>query len=146
MIDRPSLIVRPAKPSDAAEIAWLNRQFNGEDEPAENYTRRLADPRRVDTPILAEIDGRVIGIANLRLLPAVFYSEPYAELTELFVDESARRQGVGAALVSFGEQLAREGGAVQMLILTGFYNHTAQQLYRKLGYEHYDIALAKDLR
>jgi predicted GNAT family acetyltransferase len=33
-----------------------------------------------------------------------------------------------------------------MLILTDFYNHTAQQLYRKLGYEHYDIALVKKLR
>jgi ribosomal protein S18 acetylase RimI-like enzyme len=33
-----------------------------------------------------------------------------------------------------------------MLILTDFYNHSAQGLYRKLGYEHYDIALAKKLR
>jgi GNAT superfamily N-acetyltransferase len=98
------------------------------------------------TPILAEINGRAIGIANLRLLAAVFYSAPYAELTELFVEENARRLGAGAALVSFAEQLARQGGAVEMLILTDFYNHAAQQLYRKCGYEHCDIALAKKLR
>ena len=33
-----------------------------------------------------------------------------------------------------------------MFILTDFYNHSAQQLYRKLGFENYDIALVKKLR
>jgi len=146
MPDLSHLTVRLATPSDAPEIARLNRLFNGVDEPPENYARRLADPRRVDTPVLAQIDGRVISIANLRLLPAVFYSAPYAELTELFIEESARRLGAGAALISFAEQLARQGGAVEILILTDFYNHAAQQLYRTCGYEHYDIALVKKLR
>jgi GNAT superfamily N-acetyltransferase len=146
MPDQSHLTVRTATADDAPEIARLNRLFNGVDEPAENYARRMGDPRRVDTPLLAEINGRVIGIANLRLLTAVFYSEAYAELTELFVEERARRLGAGAALVSYAEDLARKGGAVEMLILTDFYNQTAQQLYRKLGYEHYDIALSKKLR
>jgi GNAT superfamily N-acetyltransferase len=106
----------------------------------------MLDPRRVDTPLLAEINGRVIGIANLRLLTAVFYSEAYAELTELFVEERSRRLGAGAALIDFAEVLARQAGASEMFILTDFYNHTAQALYRKLGYEHYDIALSKKLR
>jgi GNAT superfamily N-acetyltransferase len=146
MPDQSPLNVRIATPADAPEIARLNRLFNGVDEPQENYARRLVDPRRVDTPLLAEIEGQAIGIANLRLLTAVFYSEPYAELTELFVEERARRLGAGVALVSFAEDLARKAGAAEMLILTDFYNKTAQQLYRKLGYEHYDIALVKNLR
>ena len=146
MPDQSHLTVRIAAPADAPEIARLNHLFNGVDEPAENYAMRMADPRRVDTPLLAEINGRVIGIANLRLLTAVFYAEPYAELTELFVEERARRLGAGAALVTFAEGLAHKGGAVEMLILTDFYNQNAQQLYRKLGYEHYDIALSKKLR
>jgi GNAT superfamily N-acetyltransferase len=140
------LKIHIAKPSDSLEIARLMHLFNGMDEPAENYAKRLADPRRVDTPILAEDGSQVIGIANLRLVPAALTSEPYAELTDLFVEEGARRLGAGEALVSFAEQLARQSGAVQMLILTDFYNHSAQGLYRKLGYEHYDIALAKKLR
>jgi len=146
MPDHSPFAIRIAAPADAPEIARLNRLFNGVDEPAENYARRMNDPRRVDTPLLATINGRVIGIANLRLLTAAFYSEPYAELTELFVEESARRLGAGAALVNFAEDLARRGGAVEMLILTDFYNQPAQQLYRKLGYENYDIALSKKLR
>ena len=146
MPDQSLLTIRLAKLADAPEIARLNRLFNGVDEPPENYARRLADRRRVDTPILAEINGRVIGVANLRLLTAVFHPAPYAELTELFVEESARRLGAGTALLGFAEGLARQGGAVQMLILTDFYNHAAQQLYRKCGYQHHDIVLAKKLR
>ncbi len=146
MENKPDILVHIAQPDDAAEIARLNRLFNGVDEPAENYTRRLSDPRRVDTPLLAEIEGKIIGIANLRLAPTVFYSEPYAELTELFVEDAYRRRGAGRALIAFAERMALDAGADEMLILTDFYNYTAQELYRAMGYCHYDIALAKKFK
>ncbi len=139
------LIIRTAQPDDVPEIARLNKLFNGVDEPAANYAVRLVDAHRVDTPILAELDDRAIGLANLRLLPAVFYSEMYAELTELFVEEGYRRHGAGRALVTFAEGMALNGGAHEMIILTDFYNSTAQALYRALGYQHRDIALSKRL-
>lgn len=141
----PKFVVRAAQPDDAVEIARLNTLMNGADEPPEHYAARLRDARRVDTPLLVELEGRAVGMANLRLLQQVFYPEPYAELTELFVEEKYRRQGAGRALIAFAEDLARKAGASQMLILTNFYNHPAQQLYRSMGYQHYDIALIKDL-
>jgi GNAT superfamily N-acetyltransferase len=139
------LNIRSAQPGDALEISRLNSQFNGVDEPEANYVRRLADARRVDTPIIAELDGRVIGIANLRLLPAVFYPDMYAELTELYVEEEFRRHGAGSALITFAEKMALDNGAHEMIILTDFYNSGAQALYLRLGYEHHDIALSKNL-
>jgi GNAT superfamily N-acetyltransferase len=139
------LNIRAALPDDAPEIARLNKLFNGVDEPPANYARRMGDAHRVDTPILAEIDGRVIGLANLRLLPTVFYSVMYAELTELFVEENFRHHGAGRTLVSYAEALALAGGAHEMIILTDFYNSVAQALYRGMGYEHRDIALSKSL-
>jgi GNAT superfamily N-acetyltransferase len=93
------ITIRIAQPIDAPEIARLNFYFNGVETPAEEYAARLEDPRRVDNPILAELDGRVFGLANLRLAPSVFYAEPYAELSELFVEKNFRRQGAGQALV-----------------------------------------------
>jgi len=138
--------VRIAQPSDAAEIARLNKLFNGVDAPPEEYAERLADARRVDIPILAEVDGRAVGLANLRLAPAVFYAEPYAELSELFVEEAYRRRGVGRALVQHAEDLAREAGADEMIILTDFYNRSAQMLYFHMGYEVHDMALSKNLK
>jgi GNAT superfamily N-acetyltransferase len=139
------LNIRTALSEDAPEIARLNKLFNGVDEPAENYARRMGDAQRIDTPILAEIDGRVVGLANLRLLSPVFYSEMYAELTELYVEEAFRHHGAGRALVSYAEGLALAGGSPEMIILTDFYNKAAQALYRGMGYEHRDIALSKSL-
>jgi GNAT superfamily N-acetyltransferase len=138
--------VRKAHPEDAQEIARLNHKFNGVETPAAKYAARLADSQRVDTPILAEVNGSIIGLANLRLAPSVFYDEPYAELSELFVEEAYRRQGAGQALVRYAERLAHEAGAVEMIIMTDFYNHTAQMLYLKLGYQIHDLALSKEIK
>jgi ribosomal protein S18 acetylase RimI-like enzyme len=138
---------RIAESADAAGLAQLvrlNALFNGASDSAEQIAARLADPRRVETIILAEIDGRIVGFAALRLVPCIFFTEPYAELTELYVDEGYRRRGIGKALIAHVERLAREAGARQMLILTDFYNNAAQSLYRSMGYAHYDIALTKD--
>jgi ribosomal protein S18 acetylase RimI-like enzyme len=139
---------RTAESADAAGLAQLvrlNALFNGASDSAEQIAARLADPRRVETAILAEIDGHIVGFAILRLVPCIFFTEPYAELTELYVDEGHRRYGVGRALIAHVERLAREAGARQLLILTDFNNHVAQSIYRSMGYEDYDIALTKDL-
>ena len=146
MID--TIRTRPAESADAAGLAQLvrlNSLFNGESNSAEQIAARLADPHCVETALLAEVDDRIIGFAALRVVPCVFFAEPYAEVTELYVEEGYRRRGVGRALVAHAEKLAREAGAQQMLILTDFYNSTAQSLYRSMGYVHYDIALCKDL-
>jgi len=137
--------IRPARSEDAADIARLNALFNGSSEPPEAYLPRLADTRRVDTPLLAWLDGRAVGIANLRVVPTVFYPEPYAELTELYVEDDYRRQGVGRALIGYAEDLARQGGSVELIIQTDAENHPAQQLYRSLGYVDHDQALSKEL-
>ncbi|HSV86838.1 MAG TPA: GNAT family N-acetyltransferase [Levilinea sp.] len=140
------LNIRPAQPEDAAEIARLNLLFNEVEAPPEQYAVRLADARRVDLPILAEVDGRVVGLANLRLAPSLFYLEPYAELSELFVEETYRHQGIGQALVQYAENIAREAGADEIIILTGFYNDIAQRLYFFQGYKILDLALSKNLK
>jgi ribosomal protein S18 acetylase RimI-like enzyme len=142
----PSIVVRQALAADAREIARLNTLFNDVTEPPEAYLPRLADPRRVDTPLLAEVEGKVVGFANLRLAHSVFYPEPYAELSELYVEEAYRRRGIGKALILHAEGLARQAGAGEMVILTGDDNQAALGLYRSLGYGDHDLALSKELK
>lgn len=137
--------VRPAGLDDASEIARLNGLFNGSTEPPEAYLPRLADPERVDTPLLAWVEGKAAGIANLRLARQVFYPEPYAELSELFVEEAYRRRGIGRALILHAEELARQAGATEMVILTGFENFPAREFYRGLRYANDDLAVRKKL-
>jgi ribosomal protein S18 acetylase RimI-like enzyme len=140
------VLIRLAQASDCGEIARLNALFNGVEAPPASYAKRLADPRRVDLPILAESGGSAIGLASLRLAPSVFYAQPYAELSELFVEVAHRGQGIGSRLVAFAESLARQAGADELVIMTDFDNEAAQGLYRSLGYQHHNLALSKELR
>lgn len=144
-IDTIAYTIREAGIHDAPEIARLNAAFNGSHEAAEAYAARFADETRVDFAVLALVGERAVGLANLRLVKPLFYPDCYAEITEMFVEEDFRRKGIGRALLAQAEEMARQAGARQMLILTDFYNDVAQSLYRAMGYTHYDIALSKEL-
>ena len=72
---------------------------------------RMLTCQNVLTTFIGELDGQPVGFACLRLIPHLQGDEPYAELTELFVEEAYRRQGVGRRLIEFAEGLARAAGA-----------------------------------
>lgn len=139
------IVTRVATVDDAETLARLNRDFNGGDEPSERLAQRMRHPARVETPILADVDGVAAGFAALRVVPCVFYDGPHAELTELYVDPLFRRQGVGRALIVHAEQLALANGATTLLVLTDFYNDDAQMLYRRSGFVTHDLAMEKKL-
>lgn len=142
---REKITTRVATPADAAVLARMNETFNGVVEPPAVLADRLADPDCVETPLLAEIDGQVVGLAALRVVPCVFYETPHAELTELYVEPAFRRGGVGQVLIAQAEQLARERGARMLLVLTDFYNGPALALYHRTGFVNHDLALQKEL-
>jgi len=135
---------RPAELDDAPALAELITEFNvpypGLPVSARQTAARLAACRGVETTILAELDGQVIGFACLRLVPFMSGDGPYAELTDLFVTAPFRRRGVARALIERVERMARDGGAAEVIILTGADNHAAQALYRGMGYGDYAIA------
>ena len=138
-----AITTRVAAADDAATLARLNRDFNGGDEPPQRLAERMRDPARVETPILAEIDGVAVGLAALRIVPCVLYSELHAELTELYVDPEYRRRGVGRTLIAHAERMAEDAGAPTLLARTDFDNHGAQGLYRRMGFLDHDLALEK---
>ena len=138
---------RIATLDDAAALARLITAFNipypGIPVTTAQATARLAACQGVETTILAEVDGQTVGFACLRLVPYMSGDEPYAELTDLFVAEGFRRRGVARALMAHVEQLARAGGATDMILLTGHENDGAQAFYRALGYQDYSLALRR---
>jgi len=140
------LVVRIATVEDAPQLSRLNEAFNGVQEAPERLAARLADPRRVETPIIAEIGGRAVGFACLRLAPCLCYDPVYAELTEMFVVEAYRRQGVGRALIERAEQLAEENGAAEIVLATGFKNVRGQAFYRATGYTNHALMMKKSLK
>jgi ribosomal protein S18 acetylase RimI-like enzyme len=140
-----TIIIREATIEDAPILVHLNAAFNGSSDPAEQLAQRLADPKRVETALIAEVDQQIAGFAALRVVPCIWYAAPHAELTELYVEEPYRRHGVARALIAYAEQLARRAGAQELLVQTGHNNQPALALYHAVGFEDYDLSLLKQL-
>jgi GNAT superfamily N-acetyltransferase len=140
-----TIIIRPATPADAPEIARLNAAFNDLRASEEHIAAHIAARSEFERAFLAEIDGRVVGMACLRLLPCLCDPAPYAELTELFVDPAARRLGVGRALIRHIEGVARAAGARELALITAWRNTGAHAFYHAIGYGLWCITMRREL-
>ncbi len=125
--------IRVATPADAHILADLNAAFNGVHMTPERMAEQMLRCYDVERALIAFIDGVAVGFACLRLIPWMCYDTPYAELTELFVQEPFRRRGIASALVAHAQGIVRAAGAKELRILTGRDNAAARAFYRKLG-------------
>lgn len=95
---------------------------------------RLIDPAYPDYGgLVAEVDGRVIGIANYILHATTWSIEPRCYLNDLFVDPDARGSGVGKALISALQRRGAEQGWGKIHWLTHETNTAAQRLYNQFA-------------
>jgi GNAT superfamily N-acetyltransferase len=140
-----TLTVRPATPDDATELARMLDLFDHMAATPAQVTARMLACQRVLTTFLGMLDGQPVGFACLRLIPHLQGDEPYAEVTDIYVDAPVRRQGVARALLAQVEAAARAAGASEVVILTGFDNAGAQAAYRASGYADWALAMHKRL-
>ena len=138
-----TLTIRQATPDDATELARLLDLFDTMGATPEQVAARMRACQNVLTTFIGELDGRPVGFACLRLVPHLQGDEPYAELTDIYVEEPFRRQGVARALIVRVEVAARAGGAGGAVIITGFDNERAQAAYRASGYADWALAMEK---
>jgi ribosomal protein S18 acetylase RimI-like enzyme len=140
-----TITVRQATPDDAAALAPLLNHFDGMGAAPAQVAARIRACRGVVTTFLGEIDGEPVGFAFLRLVPHIQGDEPYAELTDIFVEPAFRRRGVARALLAHVEAAARVAGASEVVLITGCDNETAQAAYRAAGYADWALAMRKRL-
>ena len=65
---------------------------------------------------------------------SIVYWQPIVYLYDLFVAPSARRQGIGRALMTHAAAYSAESGAVRMQLDTAHDNVPGQALYESLGW------------
>ena len=97
------------------------------------FAGRLRDPRAI---LLAEVDGRIAGFAELSVRP---YAEDcdtdrVAYLEGWYVDPAARRQGVGRALVEAAEAWAEGLGCSEFASDALLENTASAAAHRALGF------------
>jgi ribosomal protein S18 acetylase RimI-like enzyme len=85
------------------------------------------------TVVVAHTDGELLGVLVLAVFPTLTGRRAWIE--DVVVDESARGQGVGAALVREALRLAADAGARSVELTSRPSRAAANRLYQRLGFE-----------
>jgi GNAT superfamily N-acetyltransferase len=127
--------VRPLEPKDEADWRrlWaLYLAFYAVDLPAavtQATWERLMRPGSGVLGLIAEQDGRVVGLAQAVIHANTWFPGDICYLEDMIVDEAARGQGIGHALISHLTEQCRANGWGRLYWMTRADNATARRLY-----------------
>jgi GNAT superfamily N-acetyltransferase len=139
------LTIRDAEARDADAISALLGQL-GYPATAEALPPRLERLQIVgDRVVVADLDGAVVGLAQLHVSPTLEYERPAAKLAALVVDASHRGEGVGRALVEAMEAEARARRCELLFLTTAARREDAHEFYLRVGLEETGKRFAKSL-
>lgn len=95
--------------------------------------------------LLAWLNGTACGFTQLYPSFSSVRAAKVWVLNDLYVDASARRTGVGQALLAGAAEFARGDGAIRLVLETMPDNNDAQALYEAQGWQRYDDTLRYQL-
>jgi len=94
---------------------------------------RFFNPLEPVFALVAEVDGKVMGIAHYLFHRSTTKIEPVCYLQDLFTDPGARGLGIGRALIHGVYAQAGEAGAARVYWQTASTNETARALYERVA-------------
>ena len=140
-----SITIRAYEPRDHAEWLRMRRALYDGLAPEDEVADAAAWLARPDTVVLVatRASGGLAGFAELgeRQYADGCDTSPVAYLEGWWVDEDARRQGVGAALVAAGIAWARERGYREMASDALLDNVTSHRAHEALGFAEVERAV-----
>lgn len=135
--------VRLASVTDAEELSRLNQAFNGGDK---RPPHQIRESLKINNELIAvaEIKGKAVGFGCAQSFYSFCYEEPQGEITELYVEEAARRRGIAGAIISCLEENLRKRGVKDVRVLTGKRNDAAIKTYEHCNYvKGHELLLTK---
>ena len=146
--------VRLATAGDAADVTrlmigfrdWWKRDQPSDDAFARGVERLLADDNTDFLLGWVDADGPASGVCALRYRYGLWLDALDCCLEDLYVDEPARRHGLGEALVLAALERARERGCGRIELDVNEANGAASALYERLGFSSYEEALGGNNR
>jgi GNAT superfamily N-acetyltransferase len=139
--------IRRAQMADTDAITHILRALGWfahlNSEPYESTKRRIAHQLKLcasadshSVYVAQSSAGAVVGYGAVHWMPTLFLPGPEGYVSELFVGESARGQGVGAQLLETMKEEARERGCSRLLVVNMRYRESYERgFYRKHGWE-----------
>lgn len=137
------VMIRPVALTDFAQWERLWEGYNsfygrvGETALPDEITRmtwsRFFDGYEPVYALVAEQGGQLLGLAHYLFHRSTIMIEPTCYLQDLFTAESARRQGIGQALIEAVYERAKVAGASRVYWQTHETNLTGIKLYDKVA-------------
>ncbi len=125
----PDLMVRRARPQDAAAISRLNNTFANEGQMLKRTPEMIA--LAIDDYLVVQNSaGELLACGALKE-----YSPSVAEIAAIAVSREAHGQGLGKAIVRAVEELARKRGIYDVFALT-----LQPEFFAAIGYQRVDRA------
>lgn len=127
--------VHQATVEDAEVLLRLNERFNGTGCTSLELVRESLETNTQETVFLVKCDDTAAGFCCVQVFKSMCYDRHYAEITEFFIDEEYRRQGVGTELLKKTEEHFSQSNLAGFQLFTGDDNWSAQAFYEYLGYK-----------
>lgn len=135
-----TLLIRPLTAVDQPEWRWLWTAYLAfyettlPDAVFDTTFARLLDPARPEqNALVAELDGRLVGLVHYIYHAHNWRAEDVCYLQDLYVDPETRGTGAGRALIEAVYRAADANGTPAVYWLTQEFNTTARQLYDRIA-------------
>lgn len=100
----------------------------------ETGLRKIIADREAGEIVLAEREGKVIGMVGLLYTVSTALGARVALLEDMIVDPTCRAAGIGGKLLEYALQISRQRGCVRVTLLTDANNLDAQRFYERFGF------------
>lgn len=134
------LVLREAEPGDIATVVRLVRGLAEYERMLDRFTATEADfsrvlfgRHRIGRALLAEQDGRPVGIAIWYFMLSTFAARPILFLEDIFVEPAHRGQGIGMALFRRLARIAMAENCWSLDWNVLDWNEPAIAFYRRIG-------------
>ena len=143
--EKPRPKLRDAKPGDAARLVELIHEL-GHEVTEKQVRKNLAALKKIgETPIVATLNKRVIGLVGMHRMVTVHRPAPVGRIPVLVVAKEAQGLGLGRMLVGAVEQWCRKKGCQLIEVTSNDRRAAAHAFYRHMGYERSSIRFFKRL-
>jgi GNAT superfamily N-acetyltransferase len=136
----PDITIRPLRATDEADwrslwTGYLDYYETSVPEAvyATTFARLLGDDPQDFHGLIAEVDGRAMGLAHYLFHRHCWKVENVCYLQDLYVDPAARGTGLGRRLIEAVYAAADANGTPAVYWLTQHFNEAGRRLYDRIG-------------
>lgn len=131
------MIIREAKTDEWQEIELLYRQLSPKDKVS-------VLPERIQEFLNSDRNYLLVGLNNNKIvgtltvnicLNAQLGNRDYAIFENIVVDKNYQHQGIGSALLLYGEQIANKYKCEKIMLLSNAARTDAHVFFRKFGFD-----------